>query len=325
MQDLVLRHKGLEALENEAVKPSLESFLREENKEQNEKLDEKIKALDEANKEAELMQNAPLKQEPSALRVLNMPSNVSTGSKILDEKIKKKELSLYDIYALKKMGLDSTALNEAMKNRSVVVGGENNLRLNGELGARVKRLNGDKDYEQLKELNNAFENLNSIVANSNETSGIQNHLARKWSNMTNHFIFSADEANQQRIFDESNLYGNYLNAIKLRSGGTQKERARMTEALNFGGLNAEQTRQKALSIYENFFQRQNNALKVLKSKGYDEGVIFEALGEEGRNNFINNRKAYQYLKSNEFDKDEFERVYKYGEYFKVGKNNERVK
>ncbi|MBS4276048.1 hypothetical protein [Campylobacter vulpis] len=320
MSDLVLRHKGEEAFEEqEPKKPSLESFLKEENAQntENEKLDENIKALDEANKEALQEQN-----EPSPPRVLNLPSNVSTGSKILDEKIKKKELSLYDIYALKKMGLNSTALNEAMKDKSVIVGGENgenSLSLKGEFGARVKRLNGDKDYEQLKELNNAFENLNSIVANSNETSGIQNHLARKWSNMTNHFIFSADEGNQQRIFDESNLYGNYLNAIKLRSGGTQKERARMTEALNFGGLNAEATRQKALSIYENFFQRQNNALKVLKSKGYDEGTIFEALGEEGRNNFINNRKAYEYLKSNEFDKDEFEKVYKYGEFFKGGK------
>lgn len=309
MQDLVLRHKGKEALNEpleENTKPSLESFLKKDN----EKLDEDIKELNELNNEALKEQSEAKEEQEGVKKELELPS-ISTGSAKLDEKIQNKELSLYDIYALRKMGMDTTSLSNA--NRA-------NLDLNADVSAKVKRLNGDKDYEQIKELNNAFENLNSIVANSNETSGIQNNLARKWSNLTNHFIFSADEGNQQRIFDESNLYGNYLNAIKLRSGGTQKERAKMTEALNFGGLNAEQTRNKALSIYENFFQRQNNALKVLKSKGYDEGVIFEALGDEGRNNFINNRKAYEYLKNNEFEKDTFERVYKYGEFFKRSGN-----
>lgn len=314
MGDLILRHKGanlendlkeLEGLnenaqEQEIKKPPLESFLKQ-NTQENLKSDEKLLS-ENAQEQSPINENIALNQ--NNINETPTPSNeipFYTGIRKLDEKISKDELSLYDLYALKRLGIE---INKPI-----------NANLQGDIA--IKKLSGDKEFETIKATNNAFDNLNSIVENAPDTAGIWNQFARGYSKFTNHTLFSADEANQKRLSDEAMLKSNYLAAIPLRSGGTQEERAALSEAINFGGLNAKETTKKAFNLYNHLMQRQRAAIETLKAKGYNEAMIKEALGLEGGRNFENNIKAYEYLKNNleDFDSEEFKENFKYENYF----------
>ena len=319
MAELVLRYKGenlqkdlkeLESLnqnaqEEESKRPPLESFFYQ-NTDENLKNDENLLNTKESyTNEIPLNQVNESPLNDKALNQVNQSYENEipfyTGIKKLDEKINNNGLSLYDLYALKRLGIEI--------NRPI------NANLKGDFA--IKKLSGDKEFETIKATNNAFDNLNSIIENAPDTAGMWNQFARGYSKLTNHTLFSADEDNQKRLSDEAMLKSNYLAAIPLRSGGTQEERDAFREAINFGGLNAKDTTKKAFNLYNHLMQRQQAAIETLKAKGYNETMIKEALGLEGGKNFENNIKAYEYLKNNleDFDSEEFKESFKYQNYF----------
>ena len=235
------------------------------------------KSVNEALSEAEpLKKSEPLKESLNEL------------SQSKEQGLEKQRgFSLYDYYLLNKAGLGGLVQNAN----------------NEDLRLKIKSLSGEKEYAQIKDINHALNNLNSIIANSNQTSGTWNNLARGISNLTSHFI-SADKENQERINDQAGLFGNYLNAVSLRSGGTANEREKIRQAINFGNLDSKETRAKALKIYDDLMQRQQIALNTLKSKGYNQNMIFH--DENELNAFYKNQKIYEYLKSGKsFNEKEF--------------------
>ena len=236
-----------------------------------------VESVNEALSEAEpLKKSEPLKESLNEL------------SQSKEQGLEKQRgFSLYDYYLLNKAGLGGLVQNAN----------------NEDLRLKIKSLSGEKEYAQIKDINHALNNLNSIIANSNQTSGTWNNLARGISNLTSHFI-SADKENQERINDQAGLFGNYLNAVSLRSGGTANEREKIRQAINFGNLDSKETRAKALKIYDDLMQRQQIALNTLKSKGYNQNMIFH--DENELNAFYKNQKIYEYLKSGKsFNEKEF--------------------
>lgn len=192
------------------------------------------------------------------------------------------------------------------------------------LNLKLKKLSGEKEYQELQSINKALGNLNDIVSLSNETSGTINALDRWLGETTNNF-FTPSEENIQRANSNSSLYANYLASVSLRSGGTAKERARIAEAINFGAMNAKDTRAKALKVADDLLKRQNIALQTLKAKGYDENVLFSQGNDV--NDYLKNLKAYEYLKNNQdnFKDKHFDSILKYGDYFEKDKELRRVK
>lgn len=219
----------------------------------------------------------------------------------------------YDIYHAKKYGY----FDELYPQTSNESNADN-------LNLKLKKLSGEKEYQELQSINKALGNLNDIVSLSNETSGTINALDRWLGETTNNF-FTPSEENIQRTNSDSSLYANYLASVSLRSGGTAKERARIAQAVNFGAMNAKDTRAKALKVADDLLKRQNIALQTLKAKGYDENVLFS----EGNdvNDYLKNLKAYEYLKNNQdnFKDKHFDSILKYGDFFERDKELRRLK
>lgn len=238
---------------------------------------------------------------------------VSSGVHSIDEKIANGELTPMEASAIKRfMGVNVSDLFrqaaeiEHAKKRS------------------VQALIEDKDYHKVVRIlmnnNIAIDDLNAIVSISNETSGWWNTWARKWSRATHNMIFNADSDNQARMVCDGALYMSYPNAIyPFNSTFRQREEARRD--IDFEWLSAEELREKALEIYEILITNKINAISSLEDKGYDEETIFHALrGNEDNGAFKLlqiNQNTLDYLKEHivDFDRAEFEKIYKQGQNF----------
>ena len=243
----------------------------------------------EAKEQENLKSKKPLEQEP------------------LKEEPKQnlaQEPTAYDIYHAKKYGYFEQKYPELASN-------ENPDALN----LKLKKLSGEKEYQELQSINKALGNLNDIVSLSNDTSGTINALDRWAGSVTNNFL-TPSEKNIQRANANSSLYTNYLNAVSLRSGGTARERAKISESVNFGAMNARDTRVRALKVADDLLKRQNVALDTLRAKGYDDKLIFANEGTD-INSFNKNLNAYEYLKNNlkSFDEKDFESILSNGSLF----------
>ena len=299
----------LDRLNESEKKPSLESFF----------IDEKSKNVENVEKNTSL--NQDLKQDNTQENTQprqSTPRIRKTGFYGIDKKIDDGTLSLYDLYVLGKVGFDINKMFESDDDLKV--------QTQGKLEAKVRSLSGDKDFEDLKKYGAPMNDLNEIIVDVDRTSGVINFLSRGLSKATGGFFQGSGE-NQARISRESALYANFMNALSFRNGGTRAERDKVAEAVNFGALDEKGTLQKAFEAYKRVGSKFNQALTNLEAKGYDTKSIFEALKGSGlENTYLNNRLAYQYLqdseKNNNFDRDEFERVYKYGEFFDKNKKED---
>lgn len=280
MQDELLSKLSQSLEEKNETKESLnfDEFLSDELQSLNEK--------NEAKEQENLKPLEPLKQEPK------------------QEQNLAQEPTAYDIYHAKKYGYFEQKYPELASN-------ENPDALN----LKLKKLSGEKEYQELQSINKALGNLNDIVSLSNDTSGTINALDRWAGSVTNNFL-TPSEKNIQRANANSSLYTNYLNAVSLRSGGTARERAKISESVNFGAMNARDTRIRALKVADDLLKRQNVALDTLRAKGYDDKLIFANEGTD-INSFNKNLNAYEYLKNNlkSFDEKDFESILSNGKLF----------
>ena len=246
-----------------------------------------------------------LNEQNEAKEQENLKPLQEANTQSLEQPLKEsKEPTAYDIYHAKKYGYFEQKYPELANT-------ENPDALN----LKLKKLSGEKEYQELQSINKALGNLNDIVSLSNDTSGTINALDRWAGSVTNNFL-TPSEKNIQRANANSSLYTNYLNAVSLRSGGTARERAKISESVNFGAMNARDTRIRALKVADDLLKRQNVALDTLRAKGYDDKLIFANEGTD-INSFNKNLNAYEYLKNNlkSFDEKDFESILSNGKLF----------
>ena len=277
------------------------------------KTDNQNEMLQELSKSLLLEKNANSKDPTQENKELDLTSFMKENYAELDEKNQnkqekiqenilqensKKEASAFEIYHAKKYGY----FNEKYPELAYSQGQEASLGLN------LKKLSGDKEFQELKAVNNALGNLNTIISLSDDTSGTINAIDRGLGYLTGNFL-TPSEKNILRTNAESSLKANYLNAVSLRSGGTVNERNQISRAIDFGAMNAEDTRHKASDLGKEMIRRQNILLNNLAAKGYAPEAIFQGRGTSV-NEYQRNYDAHMYLQSkkSDFKQSEFDAI-----------------